>query len=458
MNNCSICYKKYTSKTRKRIPCNNCDIDICAECFRNNMKYNDNMMETKCIQCDHIFNINYLSDYLPKTFFINELVDKQAKEALKMEESLLKETQFEIDEKNKYLVKFNNHMDKLLDEKNELINNKIKPLENKKLKLLKEIKKIDEEINTVNNIFIKPIDNNIEELEHQFINNNNLSKSYNYLKKCCNVNGDNTCKGFVDLTGFCSLCENTICIKCHENIDSTDENIHVCDPNIVKNIKYINRNTKKCPSCMKYLYKTVGCSKILCNGCNIYIDWDTLDILRPVINNNGINWISSDNDKKIKLNEVKLQKLYKNENIPKIIINLYDTLDRIKNITINKKKYKTDDLSNFMRKLRIDYLNGEINNRTWINKIKNKYRLVNRNDKIKEILLTFYNSAIDILYQITTLQFNKNNKAKTLFKHLNNIRKICNKDLINIKKIYKIKNIEQYNNEFDEVISNELIL
>lgn len=88
-----------------------------------------------------------------------------------------------------------------------------------------------------------------------------------FIRKC--PNGD--CRGFMDEDWYCGMCRHSYCDKCNERLTSE----HECDPEVVKTMELLNRDTKPCPKCGELIQKTSGCSQMWCTSCETAFDWRT---------------------------------------------------------------------------------------------------------------------------------------------------------------------------------------
>jgi len=79
------------------------------------------------------------------------------------------------------------------------------------------------------------------------------------------------CKGFMNEEWFCGLCKNNFCEHCNEKIEEG----HACDPDAVKTMKLLKKDTKSCPKCGTMIYKIDGCSQMWCPDCHTAFDWRT---------------------------------------------------------------------------------------------------------------------------------------------------------------------------------------
>jgi hypothetical protein len=89
-------------------------------------------------------------------------------------------------------------------------------------------------------------------------------------KKCMNL----TCKGTLNLDYKCIICDNTFCKKCEKCINNSETKQHICDPNNVLSISWINEQ-KKCPGCKLTVFKDQGCDSITCSNCNTNFEYST---------------------------------------------------------------------------------------------------------------------------------------------------------------------------------------
>lgn len=82
----------------------------------------------------------------------------------------------------------------------------------------------------------------------------------------------------------CGICHHTICRVCYEQVILDDEN-HVCDPDIIKNVEAIFAVAKPCPKCSFPTEKKEGCNQMWCVQCHTTWDWATGSVERGRIHN-----------------------------------------------------------------------------------------------------------------------------------------------------------------------------
>jgi hypothetical protein len=88
-----------------------------------------------------------------------------------------------------------------------------------------------------------------------------------FVRKC----PTQECRGFLNEEYYCSLCDSDYCKKCNER---TGEG-HECDPETVKTISLINRDSKPCPKCGVVIHKLEGCTQMWCPSCHTAFNWRT---------------------------------------------------------------------------------------------------------------------------------------------------------------------------------------
>ena len=89
------------------------------------------------------------------------------------------------------------------------------------------------------------------------------------------------CRGFANDAWKCTACETRICHECHE----VSQEGHVCDPNILENIKLLRQDTKPCPTCETPIHKINGCDQMWCVKCHTAFSWNTGRIERGMVHN-----------------------------------------------------------------------------------------------------------------------------------------------------------------------------
>lgn len=107
-----------------------------------------------------------------------------------------------------------------------------------------------------------------------------------YVFRCSNEN----CKGFVDTSYTCQLCQQHYCEKCFKPIKEDVE--HTCDVNDIATAEDLKTNTKPCPNCAAPVFKVSGCSQMFCINCRVGFDWYSGKIIKGNFHNpDRLRWI-----------------------------------------------------------------------------------------------------------------------------------------------------------------------
>jgi hypothetical protein len=86
-----------------------------------------------------------------------------------------------------------------------------------------------------------------------------------FVRKCPSED----CKGFMNEDWFCGLCDGYFCQHCNEEIKDG----HTCDPDAVKTMELLKKDTKPCPKCGTMIQKLSGCRQMWCPDCHTAFDW-----------------------------------------------------------------------------------------------------------------------------------------------------------------------------------------
>jgi hypothetical protein len=108
-----------------------------------------------------------------------------------------------------------------------------------------------------------------------------VKESKQFIRQC----PVNECKGYLEKSLKCGLCDITACGACRE----VKEDNHKCDQGVVETIKLLSKDTKPCPKCGVMIMKIEGCDQMYCyplsGGCGTAFSWRSLNIARGLIHN-----------------------------------------------------------------------------------------------------------------------------------------------------------------------------
>ncbi len=200
------------------------------------------------------------------------------------------------------------------------------------------------------------------------------------------------CEGLVS-DGKCVLCDSKVCSGCYEfelkgkdgeaGKEDSENSKHKCNPDSLKSIKEMEKNTKSCPRCAARIFKISGCDQMWCTVCNIAFSWNRGVIVTGRIHNpHAHEWFRNRGlqdvqdvpcGELIDFPEFPYRIYQKNE-----IFRIYQLIAEID----EKLAANRIDL-NIFEIYRMDYLTKKINEKQWESKI---FRLEKENEK-KRLLI-----------------------------------------------------------------------
>lgn len=238
---CPICCEKFDLKTRKACECEKCNNKICMICIKKYMIMR--LDDPHCLICKKTWDYFFLTKTLPRNFINNELKTARRELLFKREQSYFAETM-------------------------PFIANQIK------------IEKLNKEFNEINDL-IKNLEDRKRDIYRQIVNIENSDskecKKNKNIQKCVSIN----CKGYIDIKGYCEICEENTCLVCN----TSKKEDHHCNDDDRETWILIKNTSKPCPSCFTRIQRTEGCSQMWCPGCHKAFDWNTGKIVEGPIHN-----------------------------------------------------------------------------------------------------------------------------------------------------------------------------
>lgn len=413
---CQIC--AYDIKNKKTISCSYCSEECCVSCVKNYLlELNSHI--PKCMFCSKEWSNNFLCDSMPKSFHNKVYREHKSKCFLDVQKALLPDTQDKVELHNKI-----KDIKKNLSEQR-----KIQVSSNKKRKLKwNEIKyKISLKKNTFDLKEKKKLKNDIKKLREEYdkikleISNQRViisgltdsvltlqSKDYNPKIKdnvLCRCPEDN-CKGFVKTKNKkCGICETVVCSKCFVK----KEEDHECKKEDILSVELIKKDSKLCPDCNTFIFRIQGCNQMWCTQCHSRFCWKTLKRLDSKFfhNPHQAEWerqnMRSNRENPECVNTMprswRISEKLNNLGADKKIVDEYhDLILSVNHISdIELPRYPLGIQEEVFEKFRIDFLNNDIDEKTWNQKIKKAYKKMEKNTEIRQILDLFCNSSTDIV-------------------------------------------------------------
>lgn len=420
---CEICVDNINID--KLFECQNCTKKACLNCIS---KYIfENQRYPECMFCKKMYDMNYLRKKA-STRFIDKVRNYIAKIEIFDEKKLLPQTQ--------YLAE--------VTKKKEIISEKITLLENSIIEFRSKHNKMIEDFVIKQNIVIE----NLHVKKELLDNEKNLRKMS--IIRC----GTENCRGFLNESFHCGLCETKFCVKCVEAIDDIEH--HVCDKSLVASNEMIKNTTKQCPECGVKIDRNGGCKHMFCTICNIGFCWETGREIDLNENTNphffqwreietGVDFVIYDTiiatavDQRPDINI----KVGTNDMGVYQYISLREFGKRINYIL----SVDFDTLSEFRydkvkEELRVDYLLNKITEKKWITLLKQNKKKEEFVIETLVVLKEFMRLVMDILKDLV-------NGNENGLKNLRQIRCKANSQFVsNTMSLCDVKNIPNINEEW----------
>jgi len=245
---CPICCENFDRSTHTEVECVKCSFKSCRTCIRKYLLTKPK--EAHCMSCKDMWSREFIVDNLCRSFVYGPW--KSYKEGLLLE---TEKARLVDDVENAARVKQRS------------------VLREKKEKTRLEMRKLRDEANRIDNQLWQ-----ITRIERG--ETVSEKKPREFIQKCPGEN----CNGFLSTAWKCKICELVVCSKCHEIREEPaagggDPEGHTCKQDNIDTVKFLKRDTKKCPKCATRIHKINGCDQMWCTQCHIAFKWSTGDIV-----------------------------------------------------------------------------------------------------------------------------------------------------------------------------------
>ena len=290
------------------------------------------------------------------------------------------------------------------------------------------------------------------------------SKDYNPKIKdnvLCRCPEDN-CKGFVKTKNKkCGICESLVCSKCFVK----KEEDHECKKEDILSVELIKKDSKLCPDCNIFIFRIQGCNQMWCTQCHSRFCWKTLKRLDSKFfhNPHQAEWerqnMRSNRENPECVNTMprswRISEKLNNLGADKKIVDEYhDLILSVNHISdIELPRYPLGIQEEVFEKFRIDFLNNDIDEKTWNQKIKKAYKKMEKNTEIRQILDLFCNSSTDIVIGLYNYLTNPSREFRINVHPKVKLEK-ANETLKNIKSLrdYVNTNLEKVSDNFNNKV------
>ena len=288
-------------------------------------------------------------------------------------------------------------------------------------------------------------------------------------RKCPN----NDCLGMISINknekAECSLCQTVLCKECLE-IVVIDEDEHVCNPDILENVKRIFKDTKPCPGCGVSIYKIEGCYQMWCTMCHTTFHYRTGEILNERVHNpHYVAWLNAQhNTRQVPIEEHGLNYTTihriageKGDNV-KLMTSIYRILIHIQQIEIPSLNHNLRNIYN--DDIQRDYRASYIMKKHDLNYYKDWLYKQNKHGHKYADLHNIYVQALEYIQQyltryITTVPINVDVPVDTLVDvDTNDLERL--KKQLNELNVTSLNNSQLYENKFPQFLfeNGELII
>ena len=261
-----MCCEKINKINHKKVECPVCDLTSCRSCSQ--MYILSSIEDPHCMGCKTLWNREFVDSFCTKYFRRTELKRHRENVLFEREKALMPQSQKEVER----VIAIR----KLRKEARRLRNSLIEIYQRNQI----SFPVTDEDLR--NHPDIIEFHRDLEAIYIQLERLRNSTDTFHneptkFIRKCPHEE----CKGFLNEEYFCGLCSNRFCRDCNELL--TDD--HKCNPETVKTMKLLNKDSKSCPKCGTVIHKTSGCAQMWCPDCHTAFDWRTGEIVTGRIHN-----------------------------------------------------------------------------------------------------------------------------------------------------------------------------
>lgn len=397
---CDICADKFTIQSRKKIECPfDCGLNVCISCIKR--QFNEADVDIQCMNCKKPFTREHISKIFSKYYLKKDFKQRRGEILFNREKAQIPNTMAFVEQL------------KEADNLSEEVKNIRKENEN--------LRKILEE----NNQNIYDITNRIYLLREGKVKE---SKSV-----ICNIPCPvDDCRGFVDKSYVCTVCDSKICKDCHEIIDTNKIDSHVCDENVKANVKEIRNTCKNCPKCGMSIHKIEGCDQMWCTKCHTTFSWKTGHEVSGVIHNpHYYAYMREHGRLQRQQGDIPcggLPSIYSLRKYPVIITEFVRYLNHVDAYEMNYYNTNYDN-----KDIRAKYIRKILDKDEFINIILIREREISKHNDIRNLFEMFRVAGTDIVQNCIS-----ENNPKDLIKQFINLIDYTNNEFIKLDKIYSL--------------------
>ena len=269
---CDICCEKLNKTIHKKVKCPYCDLVSCRTCSQTYLL--TLVDDPHCMNCKKLWNREFIDSFCTRKFRHNDLKKHRESTLFERQKLLMPQTQPMVEriiQMRTMRRKIRQIKERIMDIQRSVgmsIHTRIQPdddiMTNPEMQsLVPQLHDLQDRLYELRNQGLSPSDG--EDSGRKFV------------RKC--PSGE--CKGFLDEEWYCGICTKRFCEKCNAEIIEG----HECNPDDVKTMKLIAKDTKPCPACGEMIQKLSGCSQMWCPKCKTAYNWETGNVEMGRIHN-----------------------------------------------------------------------------------------------------------------------------------------------------------------------------
>ena len=432
---CDICIENFNRSTRVAIECPRCSFVCCKTCVKTYITDSNHYLE--CMSCRASLERCELSRMMGSQFMKTVYRDVRQEILYEQERGFFPGTQSVI-ETELEVEKLRNEIKGLDKKYAEIKKQRMIPLvafvsSNMVMKIsdvLNEYHTLQAHIESVDDQLLEEkalLESTIASLEDGLIDFDPTKRRLKVYALHCTTTD---CKGMLSNDSKtkhghfeCTLCFGITCTECNMALGG-DSKDHVCNPDILESLKFVESTSKACPGCNTAIQKIDGCDVMFCTSCHITFSWRTRKILRGELHNpHRTEWLRQNHHREREVNDIQCGREL-THNISHDVIRTFDSHAieyRRSQKTAHKKKhdYLVSEFILYQiiveqvipglearqfthasnHTLRVKLLRGLINDQEFKKEIQRLDKMASKKREWLQIAMTFRDSFIDIIWE-----------------------------------------------------------
>jgi len=374
---CFTCIEPYNKISHRKVVCCYCSFTSCHKCVQRYILFQ--IQDPHCMNCKKIWSREFIDENLSRQFITTELKTHRENILFEKEKNLLPETQHNV---------------KLVQQQHEM-EHEMEQIELEIEILRKRYEEIERKKNEINPYHVV------------------ARKVISQLRIPCPTE---TCRGFVEESTLqtlrCGICDITLCTQCRERYHIN----HNCNVDNVRTIKLLEKETKRCPSCMVPIFKINGCDQMWCTSCHIAFDWKTGEQVRGIIHNPHYHeYIEQHGVGNIRLRQQqsyhrfefmeteRMVRIFETLDVPEVmiyqLIEVYRYMIHYYEVDLQRLPSRFDQVINV--DLRIQYLQHQLTEEEFKNKLQRRQKDIEKKIEYKDIGETYVEIMNDMFISFT---------------------------------------------------------